>query len=104
VSTGRWEEYVGMTNLQAMACGLPVVSTRSGAIPEYVPATAGLLVPQRDPQALAGAVLDLLSDPARRERMGQAGRAHAVEFYDARRSVLRAEEELLCLLDRRGIR
>jgi glycosyltransferase involved in cell wall biosynthesis len=99
VSTGRWEEYVGMTNLQAMACGLPVVSTRSGAIPEYVPASAGLLVSERDPQALAEAVLELLSDPARRKQMGEAGRAHAVEFYDARRSVLSAEEELLCLLE-----
>jgi glycosyltransferase involved in cell wall biosynthesis len=99
MSTGRWEEYVGMTNLQAMACGLPVVSTRSGAIPEYVPASAGLLVSERDPQALAEAVLELLSDPTRRKQMGEAGRAHAVEFYDARRSVLRAEEELLCLLD-----
>nr|WP_319775849.1 glycosyltransferase family 4 protein [uncultured Sphaerochaeta sp.] len=45
VTTRRWEEQVGMTNIQAMACGLPVVSTESGAIPEYVPhGRAGLLV------------------------------------------------------------
>jgi glycosyltransferase involved in cell wall biosynthesis len=102
VKTGRWEEYVGMTNLQAMACGVPVVSTRSGAIPEYVPESAGILVPERDPRALAGAILDLLSDPVRRASMGQAGRAQAVEFYDAKRSVLRAEDELICLLDGTG--
>jgi glycosyltransferase involved in cell wall biosynthesis len=99
IKTGRWEEYVGMANLQAMACGLPVVSTRSGAIPEYVPESAGILVPERDPQALAEAILNLLSDPARRSSLGQAGRARAVEFYEAKQNVLRAEDELLCLLD-----
>ncbi len=33
ITTRKWEEQVGMANLQAMACGVPVVSTRSGAIP-----------------------------------------------------------------------
>ena len=85
-----------MTNIQAMACGLPVVSTRSGAIPEYVPdGRAGFLVPECDPQALAGAILRLLGDEALRQRMGAAARDYALEHYDARANVARAEEQLL---------
>lgn len=95
VATRRWEEYVGMTNLQAMACGLPVISTRSGAIPEYVPETAGVLVPEHDPEALAAAVLCLLPDEARRREMGQAGRSHAARHYDARKNVQLAERIIL---------
>jgi len=96
VTTRKWEEQVGMTNIQAMACGVPLVSTRSGAIPEYVPdGVAGILVPERDPQALAGAILQLLSDENLRRRMGEAGRAYAVEHYDAGRNVQRAEEIIL---------
>ncbi|MDI7274751.1 MAG: glycosyltransferase family 4 protein [Anaerolineae bacterium] len=97
-TTRKWEEYVGATNLQAMACGVPVVSTRSGAIPEYVPETAGVLVPERDPGALAAAIVRLVADPAARVRMGEAGRAHAVAWYDARRNVQEAERLLLALL------
>jgi glycosyltransferase involved in cell wall biosynthesis len=101
VTTRKWEEYVGMTNIQAMSCGLPVVSTLSGAIPEYVPdGVAGILVPESDPGALAAAILRLLSDQDVRRRMGAAGRAHAVERYDARKNVVRAERVLLEALDR----
>lgn len=96
VTTRKWEEQVGMTNIQAMACGVPVVSTLSGAIPEYVPdGVAGILVPERDPQALAGAILQLLSGENLRRRMGEAGRAYAVEHYDAGKNVQRAEEIIL---------
>lgn len=95
VTTRRWEEYVGMTNIQAMGCGIPVVSTRSGAIPEYVPPEAGILVPERDPAALADALARLLEDDGTRRAMGQAGRAHAVAHYDARQNVIAAESLLL---------
>ena len=97
-TTRKWEEYVGMTNLQAMASGLPVVSTRNGAIPEYLPETAGVLVPERDPQALAAAIVRLLSDPETCRRMGEAGCAYAATHYDARKNVQEAERRLLDLL------
>jgi glycosyltransferase involved in cell wall biosynthesis len=97
-SNRKWEEYVGMTNIQAMACGVPVVSTRSGAIPEYVPESAGILVPERDPAALAEALIKLLRDPALRQQKGRAGREHAVIHYDAATNLRRAEEILLHLL------
>lgn len=99
LTTKKWEEYVGMTNIQAMACAVPVISTRSGAIPEYVPdGVAGILVPERSPAALAEAISRLLSDPEERRRLGEAGRAHVLACCDARRNVERSEEMLLRVL------
>jgi len=96
ITTPKWEEQVGMTNIQAMACGVPVVSTHSGAIPEYVPdGKAGLLVPERDPQALADALLTLLNDPALRYRLGQGGRLYAEAHYSAVANIRQAEAVIL---------
>ena len=62
--------------LEAMARGLPVVSTTIGAIPEQVEdGVSGLLVPPGEPEALAGALARLVSRPAEREAMGAAGHA-----------------------------
>lgn len=103
ITTRRWEEQVGMTNIQAMACGVPVVSTRSGAIPEYVPdGVAGILVPERQPQALAEAVVRLLCDEDLRRRMGDAGRRYAMAHYHAGDNVRRAEELILACCERKG--
>lgn len=100
ITTRKWEEQVGMANIQAMACGVPIVSTRSGAIPEYVPdGVAGILVPERNPQALAGAILSLLENTDLRRRIGETGRAYAVAHYDARKNVRAAEEVILQMLD-----
>jgi glycosyltransferase involved in cell wall biosynthesis len=70
-------EGFGLPAGEAMACAVPVVSTRGGALPEVV-GDAGLLVPPADPPALAAAVLKLLADPGLAERLGRAGwvRAH----------------------------
>jgi phosphatidyl-myo-inositol dimannoside synthase len=59
-----------------MAAGKPVVATDVSGMPLAVaPGETGLLVPERQPAALAAAVLDLLDDPARGRRLGEAGRA-----------------------------
>lgn len=56
--------------------GKPVVATRVGALPDIVDDNiTGLLVPPRDPQAIARAIIELLRDPERRQRMGRAGKA-----------------------------
>ncbi len=69
-----WQEPFGMTLTEAMGCGLPVVSTRSGGIPEIVvDGETGLLVRAGDPEALADAILDLAGDPVRRREMGKRG-------------------------------
>jgi hypothetical protein len=59
-----------------MACGVPVVATTGGALPEVVgtDGETGLLVPPNDPGALAGAIGRLLDDPHLRARLGDAGR------------------------------
>jgi glycosyltransferase involved in cell wall biosynthesis len=57
---------------EAMACATPVISTTAGALPELV-GDAGIVVPPADSEALAGAIRDLLNNPAKALEMGQAG-------------------------------
>lgn len=74
--------------LEAMAAGLPVVSTTVGATPDVVrDEVDGLLVPPHAPQRLAAALLELVGDPAKRARMGASARVRARERFD--RPVLR---------------
>ena len=68
-------EPFGLINLEAMACGTPVVASRVGGIPEVVvDGETGWLVPPGDPAALAEALRVSLADPTRARRMGEAGR------------------------------
>jgi L-malate glycosyltransferase len=77
-------EGLGTSLLDAMACGKPIVATNVGGIPEVVvDGETGLLVPPRDPTAMAAAVVRLLTDQALRERMGQAGLARVRERFSA---------------------
>ncbi len=74
-------EPFGIVLLEAMAAGLPVVATSVGGIPEVVhDGLTGLLVPPRDPAALAHALDTLVADPQLRSRLGDRGRARAEEF------------------------
>jgi glycosyltransferase involved in cell wall biosynthesis len=69
-------ESQGLAMCEAMACGLPVIATRVGGIPEFVThMQEGLLVPPDDPETLRGAVVDLLRDEARYLRFSQNARA-----------------------------
>jgi glycosyltransferase involved in cell wall biosynthesis len=79
VLASRFEGY-GMALAEAIAHGLPVVSTRAGAIPETVPPGAGLLVPSDDAVALARALRRLISDPTERRRLATNARAAAVRL------------------------
>ena len=66
---------------EAMACGVPVVSTDGGALPEVV-GDAGVIVPSKNPSALAGAIRDLLLDDPRRADLGIAGRARILAKFN----------------------
>lgn len=79
--------------MDAMAMGIAVVATRTGGVPEVVEeGVTGLLVPPRDPVALADAILRLLGDPERRRQMGQAGRRRVMERFSAERMVDETEK------------
>lgn len=74
--------------LEAMAMGLPVVSTRLTGIPEIVEhGSSGLLVPEHDPAALAAALGELLNDPARRASMGRLAMDKVSREFDLRKNV-----------------
>jgi len=68
--------------LEAMAAGLPIVTTAVGAAPDMLDAEIdALFVPERDADALVNAVRRLISDPTLRERLGQSARAIAAEYH-----------------------
>jgi glycosyltransferase involved in cell wall biosynthesis len=69
--------------VEAMACGVPVVSTTGGALPEVVGRhrETGLLVPPGDPGALAAAIGEALDDADLRRRLGEAGRQRVLERF-----------------------
>lgn len=73
-------ETFGISVLEAMACGRPVVAVRGGAVPEVV-GEAGLLTPPDDPAAFAGMIQRLVSDSALRTSLGQAARQRAVGAF-----------------------
>lgn len=78
-STG---EAFGLVLPEAMACGLPVVATRSGGIVEIVDdGKTGLLVPPLNPEALADALQQLIQDAAARRKMGEAGRSRVAKKF-----------------------
>ena len=69
--------------IEAMSCGVAVVATTGGALPEVVGTSGetGLLVPPNDPGALAGAIARLLDDPELRARLGAAGRDRVINRF-----------------------
>jgi glycosyltransferase involved in cell wall biosynthesis len=84
VALPSWTEGLPMVLLEAMARARPVVATPVGGTPELVTDDeTGLLVPPRDPQALADALRRVLDDPDLARRLGEAGRARVAERFSA---------------------
>jgi glycosyltransferase involved in cell wall biosynthesis len=73
-------EGFGLPAGEAMACEVPVISTRGGALPEVV-GDAGVLVPTENAEAIAAAIKELLANPEKREALGKAGRVRIMEKF-----------------------
>jgi glycosyltransferase involved in cell wall biosynthesis len=98
ILSSLWEGF-GLVLLEAMMMGKPIVASRVSAIPEIVvDGVTGLLVPPRDQEALAKAIIAMLQDKERAEAMGQAGRERVERYFSVERMVQQTEalyEELI---------
>lgn len=83
-------EGMGTTVLDALCCGLPVVASRAGGIPEVIrDGIDGLLVPPGDPVALAAGLVRLATEPETARDLGATGRARVLEHFTRARMVER---------------
>jgi len=86
-------EPFGIINLEAMACEIPVVASRVGGIPEVVvDGETGLLVPPRDPAALAEAINLILGSAELSARFGKAGRARVEKHFSWQAIAMQTKE------------
>src|SRR5688572_2753024 len=94
VVPSHWEGF-GIIAAEAMLARVPVVAANASSLPEIIrDGQEGLLVPPRDPVALADAVIRLALDPGLRARLGEAGRSRVLTEFSASRMIDSFEEVL----------
>lgn len=76
----NWKEQFGRILIEAMACGVPVIGSDSGEIPNVI-GDAGLIFPEDNSEALHNHLLTLLKDETLRRRLGQTGRERVLNHY-----------------------
>ena len=79
-------EGIPVALIEAMEAGVPCIATRTGAIEELIDDSSGILLNQRDSQAMAEAIAELASDPERRRKLGEHARTRVAKLFDAKRS------------------
>lgn len=84
-------EGFGQSGLEALACGVPVVATRVGGVPEWLTPEVGRLVPFGDLEAFAQAVVELLTSPDL-ERMRSSARSYAQTYFNPERITMQYEQ------------
>lgn len=92
-------ESLGLVNIEAQACGIPVVTTAHGGIPEAVAPGGAVLVPEGDIGALTAAVVALAQSPERWAAMGRAGSEHVRHRFRLVDRVRDVEDVYLALID-----
>ena len=95
VFPSQGEEALGLSAAEAMACGLPVVASNLGGLPEVVGTDAGILIPPKNPDALADALHKLLNDDAGLRLMGKAGRARVEARFSWPACTARLEDGMM---------
>lgn len=99
------EEPLGLVAVESLAAGTPVVATRTGGLPEVVKHNeGGLLVPPRDPDALADAVIKMAQNSALRYKMGLAGQNYVRDEFDTEKLCDRVEQIYQMVMKRDQIR
>jgi len=97
-------EGLGSSLLDAMACGLPVVATRTGGIPEIVHhRETGLLVPPKDPEALARAIIELYHDRNLARYLAERGQQYVRRHFSAEAMADRVIELYFKLAQKKGV-
>lgn len=76
----NWKEQFGRVLVEAMACGVPVIGSDSGEIPNVI-GDAGLIIPEGNVDALRSGLLQLMQDQALRRELGRRGRERVLERY-----------------------
>jgi glycosyltransferase involved in cell wall biosynthesis len=93
--SSSWSEGFGLPGLEAMACGVPVVTTDSGGVREYaIPEETAIVVPPKNPQALAEGILRVLQDGKLRQKLIKNGLEKVKEF-DWEKSIDKLEKLFL---------
>ena len=93
-SSGR-RDGIPNTVIEAMAAGMPIVSSNINALPEVIiDGETGLSVPERDPRALATAIKEMIRDPERAEKLGENAAALAREMFDPEKNARKLAEHL----------
>ncbi len=85
IATPEWQEQFSVSLIEAMACGVPVIASLSGAIAE-ITGDAAILCQPNDFHALYTALKDLMLNPSKRQDLAAMGRARALECFDLRKS------------------
>lgn len=79
-----WHEPLGVAYMEAISCGVPTIGTNSGGVPELITdGVEGVLVPPKDPDALAAAILRIATDPELARHLSTTGRARMEREYRA---------------------
>ena len=98
-TTKWWKEQFGRVLAEAMACGLPVIGSDSGAIPEVI-GDAGLIFPEDKPFQLANRISLLYHDSQLRNSLSLKGRVRAEQHFSAERVAKKLNEHFLEVVDR----